>query len=302
MLTVVVWQCSDFEDERLIFNGYTHLAAVAALGAAIIAVAAMIKGTARRTAELAILLSLALHAVGGLGAVYLFNNPIAPPGSRADRSIAVPEIDDDPPPPDYHWGQKDDEPEAQQAFEKPMETVVRDQAAPAAKVQPRDVESPQKIADVVHRTKPDMTPPAAPATALDKPLDLRRPDAAKVQDLPPPDALAMLRQKGKEAAIPDESMPVPDKLPEAPKAPAKSIEAKAMQAEKAERPLWAKRATRVVDPNKETLPSPDDLPSPKIIAKLPSQAPPRTSTAGSGADAADENSRKAALLVRGSRQ
>jgi hypothetical protein len=128
VLAVVVWVSSDFEDERLLVNGYTHLAAVAILGAAIIYLGSKVQGAARRTAELAILLSLALHAVGGLSAVYLFNSPLAAPGSRASMVGFAPESDDDAlPPADYHWGQSDDEQDAPQAFEKPVETTVREQ-------------------------------------------------------------------------------------------------------------------------------------------------------------------------------
>ena len=36
VLTVVVWVNGDFDDERLIYNGYTQLAAVAVFAAAII--------------------------------------------------------------------------------------------------------------------------------------------------------------------------------------------------------------------------------------------------------------------------
>src|ERR1700751_2965592 len=73
VLFVVIWVCGDFDDERLLFNGYTQLGAVAVLGAAIIYIGSKIKGRARRTAELAILLSLSVHAVGGRSAVYLFD-------------------------------------------------------------------------------------------------------------------------------------------------------------------------------------------------------------------------------------
>ena len=65
VLTVVIWVCGDFDDERLLYNGYTQLAAVAVLGAAIIFIGSKVKGRARRTAELAILLSLACTPLAG---------------------------------------------------------------------------------------------------------------------------------------------------------------------------------------------------------------------------------------------
>ncbi len=205
VLTVVVWEVSDFDDERLLLNGYTHLAAVAVFGAAIIYLGSKIKGTARRTAELAILFSLALHAIGGLSAVYLFGSPLSAPGSRGTMIAAAAESDEESPPPtDYHWGQNDDEQEGQQAFEKPLDTMVHDQTAPAATVQPRDLERPTPAAEVPRAAKQDLTPLGIAAAAEPgKPLDVRRPDASKVEDLPPPDALAMLRQKGQEPDIPD---------------------------------------------------------------------------------------------------
>ena len=52
VLTVVVYVNGDFDDERLLFNGYTQLAAVAVFGAAVVYLGSRIKGRVRRTAEL----------------------------------------------------------------------------------------------------------------------------------------------------------------------------------------------------------------------------------------------------------
>ncbi len=228
-------------------------------------------------------------------------------------NIAAAENDEDSPPPaDYHWGQNDDASDAPQAFEKPVETVVRDQKTPAAQVTPRDVERPVPAAEVPRAVNTEITPLGAAAAAPGKPLDVRRPDAAKVSDLPPPDALAMVRQKGQDAALPDSSAPSPVAMPEAPKKPAKSIEPRAVQAEKADKYLWAKVATKNIDPNNPDVPPPkmarseapssDALPSPDIIARAPSQAPPKTSMEDSGAEGAariSEEGRSQARFDRG---
>ena len=141
-------------------------------------------------------------------------------------NIALAEGDEDAPPPaDYHWGQNDDASEAPQAFEKPVETVVHDQATSrAAQVKPRDIERPVPAAEVPRAAKANITPLGAAAAAPGKPLDFRRPEAAKVADLPPPDALAMLRQKGRDATVPDSPAAGPARHAGAPKEPAKSIE------------------------------------------------------------------------------
>jgi hypothetical protein len=307
VLFVVVKVCGDFDDERLIFNGYTQLAAVAVLGAAIIYIGSKIKGRVRRTAELAILLSLAVHALGGLSAVYLFDHSLSGPVGSRDLNLAAADGEEEAlPPTDYHWGQNDGDSEAPQAFEKPVETVVRDQTTPAAQMKPRDIERPVPAAEVPRAVKAEATPLAA-ATAPGKPLDVQRPDAAKVADLPPPDALAMVRQKAESATIPDSPAPAPVAMPEAPKERAKSLEPSAVQAEKADKFRWARVATKSVDPNnpdappklaRTDVPSSDALPAPEIIARAPSQAPPRTSTEGSGAEAADKISQEGRSQVR----
>jgi hypothetical protein len=309
VLFVVIWVGGDFDDERLVYNGYTQLAAVAVLGAAIIFIGSKVRGRARRTAELAILLSLALHALGGLSAVYLFNSPLGGPGLPGTINVAAAENDEETPlPADYHWGQSDDDSAPQQAFEKPVETVVRDQATPAAQVKPRDIERPVPIAEAHRAEKAEITPLGA-AAAPGKPLDVRRPEAAKVAELPPPDALAMLRQKGQDATIPDSPAPAPVAMPEAPKEAAKSIEPHAVQTEKADKYLWAKLATRSADPNnpdnspprkmtRSDVPSSDALPAPDIIARAPSQAPRQTSTTDSGAQAAEKISQEGRTTIR----
>ncbi len=321
VLTVVVYVNGDFDDERLLFNGYTQLAAVAVFGAAVVYLGSRIKGRVRRTAELAVLLSLALHAVGGLSAVYLFDSKLAMPGVKDPRIEASMEnAEDSQPQADYHWGRNDDEEAAQQAFEKPVETDVRDQVVAAAAVKPRNMERPVPAAEVPRAAKPDVSPPDAAAATLPKKPDpslrvgapVRRPDASKVEDLPPPGALAMAPPADRETMIPDAPAPAPIAMPEAPKEPSKSLEPQMVQPVKADKYLWAKVAVKSVDPNNAPVPPPrkmtrddapasDDLPARQIVAQLPSQAPRRTSTANSGADTADDISRRGSSLARDDR-
>src|SRR5271157_5426495 len=80
ILGVIVFVDSDFDEDRLFLNGYTHLAGLAVAAALLIFIASRLKGAARRTAELAILLSLAWHAAAGVGAFYLFNSSLGGSG------------------------------------------------------------------------------------------------------------------------------------------------------------------------------------------------------------------------------
>src|SRR5580658_2253910 len=116
VLGVIVYTNSDFDEDRLLLNGYTHLAGLGVAAALLIFIASRLRGAARRTAELAIVLSLALHATAGVGAFYLFAR--VPGGSSLLSAMrdSQPEIDDEPPSPDYHWGQEDEQ-QAEQAFE-----------------------------------------------------------------------------------------------------------------------------------------------------------------------------------------
>ena len=127
---VIIAANGDFDDDRLLFNGYTHLAGLAAAAALLIFIASRLKGAARRTAELAILLSLAWHAAAGVGAFYLFTSPLG--RSNPPDAIAIPGRNRTTMslPPDYHWAQ-DDEQQPEQAFEKAVVTNIREPAPPA---------------------------------------------------------------------------------------------------------------------------------------------------------------------------
>ena len=107
ILGVIVAVSSDFDEERLYLNGYTQLAGLGVAAVLLILIAARLKGAARRTAELAILLSLAWHAAAGVGAFYLFKSNLGGSSSPVAARDARPEFDDELPPPDFHWAQDD---------------------------------------------------------------------------------------------------------------------------------------------------------------------------------------------------
>ena len=188
ILGVIICVNSDFEEERLLLNGYTYLAGLAVAAVLLIFIAAQLKGAVRRTAELAILLSLTLHAAGGVGAFYLFKSDL--PGSSLLPAMhdSQSEADDESLPPDYHWAQ-DDEQQPQQAFEQTVSTTIREQARPAAQLQPRNMDRAMPATDLPRGPNAETTPlgmggPLEP----DGPVNVRRADdvRAKTSSRPRP--------------------------------------------------------------------------------------------------------------------
>ncbi len=209
ILGVIVVANSDFDEDRVFLNGYTHLAGLGVAAALLILIAARLKGAARRTVELAILLSLALHAVGGVGAFYLFTSPLSGSDMLDAVHDARSDSDDESPSPDFHWAQ-DDEQQPEQAFEQAVTTTIREQAPPAAQVQPREMERFAAAADIPRTPNVEIAPlNAGEARKASGPLDIRRPDAAKIPEAKPSEALAMVRQKGDELPLPKTEAPAP---------------------------------------------------------------------------------------------
>ena len=243
---VIVAANSDFEEERVFLNGYTHLAGLAAAAALLILIASRLKGAARRTAELAILLSLALHTAAGVGAFYLFTSPLGPGPLDAARD-AWPESDDESLPPDYHWAQDDDQPE--QAFEKSLVTTIRDPqsgdpAPPAAQMQSADMERPAPVAEVRHVLNDEITPLVTSGVPEPGGLpEIRRSDAATIEEAKLPEAPAMVRQESDDVPLPKSDSPVPAALPQARKG----------RSNRLSRPQSKrKRATRLARPSRRT--------------------------------------------------
>jgi hypothetical protein len=311
ILGVIVYVCSDFDEDRLFLNGYTHLAVLAVAAVLLIFIASRLRGAARRTAELAIVLSLALHAAGGIGAFYLFQSPLSSPGSYDAAGGVKPDIDDEPPPPDYHWAQ-DEEQQPEQAFEKVVATTVREPPPPAAQVQPRNLDRPPVAADLPRVPNIEITPLGVGGSPDPSgPLDIRRPDAAKTEEGKPLEALAMVRQKADDLPLPKSDSPAPAAMPEGPKESPKGPEP-AAPSEKIEKVDWASVAAMTAAPNRGSLPPPhklareavqpgESLPSPDLVALLPSQSPPQTSNAMSGPEAADRITQQGSTLERSDR-
>jgi hypothetical protein len=312
ILSVVVWQNSDFDEDRLLLNGYTHLAALGLGAAMVIFIASRLRGTARRTAELAIVFSLAYHAAAGVGAYYLFSSPLSgfslPEAARDSQS----EADDDPPPPDYHWGQ-DDEQQPEQAFEKAIVSKIREQDRPAAELKPRTMERPAPAVDTRDVAKAEITPADIRAGAEpSKPLEIRRPKAAEIKEVPPADdqsnALAMLRQKSDPLPLPKVEQPLPLGMPHAPPESPRSPGPVEVKVGKLDRADWATVAEKTAARNEppprkmaraELQPS-EALPSPEIVALVPARAAPRTHDEVAGAEAADRITEEGSSHARSS--
>jgi len=309
ILGVLVAVNSDFDEERLFLSGYTHLAGLAVAAVLLIFIASLLKGAARRTAELALVLSLALHAGAGVGAFYLFTSPLS--GSALLDAVfdSKPEFDDEPPPSDDLLSQ-DEEQGTEQAFEKVVATTIREQTPPAALVQPHNRARPAPAADIRLAPNVEITPLGVGGVPEPSgPMDIRRPDAAKIEEAKPLEALAMVRQKGDELPFPKTEAPAPIAMPEAPKEPPKTPDSATVRADKID---WASVAKKAATPNNEPLPPPhkmarvevqpgESLPSTDIVAQLPSQAPPQSSNVLSGAEAADRITQQGSTLERSTR-
>ena len=292
VLATVIFVNSDFDDERLFFNGYTQLVGVAARrGDHILGLAH--QGSTRRTAELAILLSLALHAAVGLGAGYIFDLPIAAVGSPSSQRDVLAESEVDvPPPADYHWGQNDDAPPPEQAFKKPIVTRLRDLIPPAAQVEPRNLERPVPVAEVP-RTHPRSISPrwASARTQV-------RPNRSKFAGPTRPSSKTCPRRKpwrwcGKSPTR-FKFLTPPRRCPTCPSRPRKPATRWAPEARRSRRttntsgprsrrsmPIQTTCPCRRRAAQPAHAPNSVPLPTPQVVAQLPSQAPPaRAGAAG----------------------
>ncbi|MGD0900761.1 MAG: hypothetical protein ABR915_23255 [Thermoguttaceae bacterium] len=141
----IVLANSDFHDGRLLYDGRLHLGIVGGLVVLTLVVARLLQGKIRRRLQLCILLSLLVHLSG---AYCVYCNPVTlsiVADRGGDRRDLPP--DEDFVAPDYHWVQAE-EPDADQAFESPVETVVRDEMPPAATVAPPGPEQAMPVADI----------------------------------------------------------------------------------------------------------------------------------------------------------
>ncbi len=297
---------SDFDDNRLLFNGYSYLAAVVVAAGLLISVAYWLKDGTRRKAELCIVLSLAVHCACGIAGYFLFSMPIDDTAMQTDAAAGSAAADQDLIAPDYHWTQAE-EPDAVQSYEAPVATPVREQPRQAAAMESRNMDRPTPVNEIPRAVKAELTPlGAAAATAPGEPLDIHRAKAADAKEAKPAEALAMARRQGNEMALPkgDAVVSLPELQPA--KEPAKNLEPTAIKNDKVD---WASLTPKTPDA-KAAVPrrvarsqsdTGEGLPPLGAMAQLPTQAPPKTTAPQAGPDAADKISRQAESPERSNR-
>jgi hypothetical protein len=303
ILSVIVYYNSDFDEDRFFWNGYTHFVALGIAAALLIFISSRLKGAARRTAELAIIMSLVIHAAGGVGAYYMFANPITSGNLPGEIHDQFPEGDDGGPLPDYRWAQNEEE-QPEQAFEKVVPTTIREQAPPAAQLQPWNLERPLPTAEIPRLPKPETAPLAVEKPLVPSPpLSILRPDAAKPAETKP-EALAMARQKSDELTLPKAEAPAPVAASPAAQESPKTLDAAAVSVEKSKfdgataskEPVSASDlATRGAGAPAQSLPTAD------LVARLPSLGSSQTPKSPSGPAAVDQLTSPGSTLERSDR-
>ena len=149
----IVQANGDFEEPRLLLNGYAHMAVVVAAAVILCLAASLVKNTIRRRLQLCILLSLLLHLSL---AVFVYCHPmqlpmLSEPGGAGSGSA---EPDDEVVAPDYHWAQAE-EAEAPQTFETPVTAAVQQESPVAEAAESRDAARPVPVAEVPRPTPGD---------------------------------------------------------------------------------------------------------------------------------------------------
>ncbi|MGA2621290.1 MAG: hypothetical protein ABSF26_27005 [Thermoguttaceae bacterium] len=228
-LVGIVKAGSDFDEPRLLLNGYTHLLGVALLAGGACLIAYRLRGATRRRVQLCLLLSLLVHLSL---AVYVYCNPVQLPllaQGGAGGGGGEEQPDEELVAPDYHWTQVE-EPDAPQSFETPVATVV-EESAPPSDIQPGDMTRPVPAAEI---SRPG---PAAAMTPLGRggpgsPLAIRRSGAIAPEQPQPIPTLAMNRQPTGPVELPKLEAEIPQPLPQAPKSPAPQPQTPQVAAEK----------------------------------------------------------------------
>ena len=201
---------SDFQDSRLLHNGWARLIGVGISVGLLFWGVALLQGKMVRRLQLCIILSLLFHL---WLSIYLHDQYLALMAEREAESTArLNEQYEEITVPDYHWEQLE-EPQRQQEFEKPMETeapkpteprAVRQEAKePAVALDAKPVEEPE----IPQRQQPN------PAVVRRKELSApRRADMAAGEQVS--------RQEWKHRPTPNEPIPDPVDKPRAQKAAA----------------------------------------------------------------------------------
>jgi hypothetical protein len=304
----IVLAQSDLHDARPLYNGIVQLGVVAAMVVLAMIVAYGLQGKIRRRLQFCILLSLLVHLSGAL---YVYCHPLMLEivADTSGGGLSIP-VDEDLVAPDYHWVQAE-EPDAEQAFESPLATVIQDEMPPAAAVEPPDwAPSEARSRDVPMSEIPrapgaEETPlgslPASAVVAMPSAPVVASREVQPLAGL----ALAMNRQALPAVEMPASQAEAPA-LPAAPKQPPVEPQAAAVATEKAPSqtaaaapPLgeagraptagWSRAVARLGPAPGQTLPA---LP---LMARLPSAG---TGGASQGGGRETQPSSQSTTLVR----
>jgi hypothetical protein len=300
----IVLAQSDLHDARPLYNGVVQLGVVAAMVVLAMIVAYGLQGKIRRRLQFCILLSLLVHLSGAL---YVYCHPLMLEivAQSSGGGLSIP-VDEDLVAPDYHWVQAE-EPDADQAFESPLATVVQDEMPPAAAVEPPDWAPSEArsrdvpVSDIPRSAGAEETPlgslPAGAAVAMPSAPVVASREVQSLAGL----TLAMNRQALRAVEMPNSQGEAPA-LPAAPKQPPVEPQAAAAATEKA--PSEAKAvaaAPPLSEPGQSRAvarlrPEPGQtLPALPLMARLPSAG---TGEASRGGGRETQPSSQSTTLVR----
>jgi hypothetical protein len=191
---------SDFDDVRLLYNGWTRLAGLALTAGVLLWGMIRLRGAVQRRLQLAVLLSLALHMALGLY-LHQTNVRLAVESPLVDAGLF--EESEPVTLPDYNFNSPQETPPVQE-FERPVATDTPDAAA-----EPMEREPPDLADFAVERRDAD----AASSTSQPNMADLERTQVAAPRRAADPGGLERSRQDVGEFEPPREE--IPQVLPEA---------------------------------------------------------------------------------------
>jgi len=196
----VVYACSDFGDPRILYNGWARLVSVGLMMGLLFWGVMWLQGKMLRRLQLCILVSLMFHLAL---AMYLHDHYLEVVAKEeAESAQRVTEPYEQVVEPDYHWEQIE-EPEKQQAFEKPVESEAPKPAEPEAIK--REANSPEMPTEVEPPDEPEIPQRQQPNPAVTRRAELsapRRADAAA--------GAQISRQQWKHRPRPNEPIPEPE--------------------------------------------------------------------------------------------
>jgi hypothetical protein len=219
---------ADFGDQRLFFNGFTYLVLIALIAGLLMFASTRLKSASARSTQLCILLSLMIHA--GLACTVInFPLPLGPSDEGPSLSADAEDAQQENIAPDYHWTQAED-PDAQQDFQKPLETKAPESPPNEAVALPRPVEQAATVAAPKPPTAMQITElgtsgaagaggPVEPQRLDMRPFEVHRGEDRTKASAEEPE-VALLHQLGKGIEAPKADAQFPD----VPQAPAKDAD------------------------------------------------------------------------------